>query len=334
MKSISTFIALFSAFVLTLTSVVPSHAGTQAFLYIANEGGSISKVGVSTNRVEATLSTNGSVHNVQISPDGRLLGATVTPVAHGHGTAKTPGLALFFDTDTDKLIQSVTVGNHPAHIVFTPDNRYALVTNSDDGNLSVIDLVSYSVIKSIATGIGPHGFRISSDGRLAYIANMKEDTVSVIDLTSFTELRKIKVGQAPVTTGITSDDQKLLVTLNAENRLAIVNTANDTVKTIPVGIGPAQVYIAPDDRYAFVANQGTEQNPSVTISKIDLTTDIVVATIETGKGAHGIVTNSDGRYAYVTNMYEDTVSIIDNSSNRLVATVTVGKIPNGITYNR
>lgn len=334
MKRISVFIALFSSLVLTLTSAAPSYAGTQSYLYIANEGGNISKVGTSTNRLETTLTTSGSVHNVEISPDGRLLGATVTPAAHGHGGEKTPGLALFFDTTTDKLLASVTVGNHPAHIVFTPDIRYALVTNSDDGNVSVIDLASYSVIKSVVTGKGPHGFRISHDGRFAYIANLQEDTVSVIDLASFTEFRKIKVGQVPVTTGITSDGQKLLVTLNAENKLAIVNTASGAVKTISVGVGPAQVYVSPDDKFAFVANQGTEQNPSMTISKIDLTIDTVVSTIETGKGAHGIVTSSDGRYAYITNMYENTVSVIDNTSNKVIAKVSVGKTPNGITYKR
>jgi hypothetical protein len=99
--------------------------------------------------LEATLPTSGSVHNVQISPDGRLLGATVTPAAHGHGGEKTPGLALFFDTATDKLLTSVTVGNHPAHIVFPPDIRYALVTNSDDGNVSIID--SAAIIKTALT---------------------------------------------------------------------------------------------------------------------------------------------------------------------------------------
>lgn len=335
MKRMSTFITLLSAVLLTFAGAASAYAAeTQAFVYIANEGGNISKVGAATHRLEATLSTNGSVHNVQISPDGQLVGATVTPAAHGHEAEKTPGFALFFDTSTDKLLQSVTVGNHPAHIVFTPDNRYALVTNSADGNMSVIDLATYSVVKSITTGKGPHGFRVSSDGKFAYIANLSEDTVSVIDLTHFTELRKIKIGSAPVTTGITSNGQRLLATLNTENTLAIVNMADGTTKTIAVGTGPAQVYISPDDRYAFVANQGTKQNPSITISKIDLASNAVVSTIETGKGAHGVVTSPDGRYVYVTNMYDDTVSIIDNISNKVIETITVGKAPNGITYKR
>lgn len=113
--------------------------------------------------------------------------------------------------------------------------------------------------------------------------------------------------------------------------MAIVDLTTGKAVKIPVGIGPAQVFIQSDDRYAFVVNQGTEQSPSQTISKVDLTTKQVVATITTGKGAHGVVTSQDNRFVYVTNMYEDTVSVIDNQQNKVVSTVSVGKTPNGIT---
>lgn len=59
-----------------------------------------------------------------------------------------------------------------------------------------------------------------------------------------------------------------------------------------------------------------------------------MATIEVGKGAHGVVTSNDNKFVYVTNMYENTVSVIDNNANKVIKTVTVGTIPNGITYNQ
>ena len=161
---------------------------------------------------------------------------------------------------------------------------------------------------------------------------MGEDTVSVVDIENNKESRKIKVGQTPVTTGITSDGKTLTVTINGENSLAIVDISTDKVDKVTVGVGPAQVYIEPDDKYAFVANQGTEKSPSNTVSKIELATKIVVATIETGNGAHGVVTSLDNKLVYVTNMYDNTVSVIDNSTNKIVATVKVGKTPNGISY--
>lgn len=310
--------------------------GTKAYVYTANEGGSISKVDVNTNAVVETITQEGSVHNVQVSPDGKILGATLVPVSKGNMSGMSGGaqmemngVALFLDTSTDQLIKKVEVGEHPAHIVFTNDGKYALVTNNESNNVSVIDLSSYKVIKTIETGNGPHGFRVSKDSKFAYVANLGSDTVSVLDLSGFKEVSKIKVGKSPVTTGVTSDGKTMFVSVNAENSLAMVDLASGKIEKIAVGTGPAQVYLQSDDKFIFVANQGTEEKPSNSVSKIDLATRQVVATIETGKGAHGLVVSTDNKYVFVTNMYDDTISVIDN--NKVISTIKVGKTPNGIS---
>jgi len=86
------------------------------------------------------------------------------------------------------------------------------------------------------------------------------------------------------------------------------------------------------DKYVFVANQGTEEQPSNTVSKIDLTTKKIVVTIETGKGAHGVVVSPDNKYVYVTNMYDGTVSVIDNDTDKVIKTIQVDGEPNGISF--
>lgn len=305
------------------------------YYFTANEGGSITKVNAADNTVAATIEGEGTVHNIQVSPDGKIIGATLVPMMEGdhkqgHDMEMT-GMALFFDTITNELLKTVDVGNHPAHIVFTEDGKYALVTNNEDNTVSIIDMKTYSVNKTISTGSRPHGFRISQDSKYAYIANMGEDTVSVINLASMKEEKKIKVGATPVTTGITGDGKTLVVTLNAENALAIVNLETDEVNKVEVGKGPAQVYIDSSSNAAYVANQGTEDSPSHSMSIVDITTKTVTATIETGKGTHGVVTSSDNKFAYVTNIFENTVSVIDLAEKKVVSTVAVGEVPNGIS---
>lgn len=314
-------------------------AEASSFYFTANENG-ISKIDAKTNKVMKSIDAEGAVHNVQVSPDDKILGATMVPNMGGHGEhdgdsmdmdMDMNGYALFYDIKSNKLIQKVEVGEHPAHIVFTQNNKYALVTNNESNNVSVIDTTSYKVVSTIKTGKGPHGFRVSTDSKFAYIANMSEDTVSVIDLDNLKETKKITVGKAPVTTGITSDNKTLVATLNGENSLAIVDLSSDKVEKVQVGTGPAQVYIQSDDKYAFVANQGTTENPSDTVTKVDLKTKQVAATIKVGKGAHGVVASKDNKFVYVTNMYDNTVSVIDNDKNEVVDTINVGEVPNGIT---
>jgi YVTN family beta-propeller protein len=311
----------------------PTKTIADKYYFTANEGGTISKVNAADNKVTATLKADGIVHNIQISPDGKVVAATLVPGGHGgHGDhdEENTGSVLFYDAETDDLLKTVSVGNHPAHVVYSKDGKYVLVTNNEDDTVSVIDTSSYEVKNTISTGKGPHGFRISDNSKYAYIANMGEDTVSVINIDTLIEERKIEVGETPVTTGITSDGKTLAVTLFAENAMAILDLeSNESVK-VEVGFGPAQVYIGPNDKYAYVANQGTEDKPSSSLSIVDLVSKTVVAEIETGKGAHGVVTSADGKFAYVTNMFENTVSIIDLESKE-VSSIEVGEIPNGIT---
>ncbi|WP_056684588.1 beta-propeller fold lactonase family protein [Cytobacillus solani] len=336
---------------------------TIQYYFTANEGGSISKIEAATNKVVDTIDVDGVVHNVQVSPDGKMLGATVIlGGGEGHGEESygesdgndshgdsheksngdsshnnnshgvgSMGKALFFDTDTNELLNTVEVGSHPAHFVFTEDGKYALVTNTEDNNVSVIDMKSFTVTDTIKTGKGPHGFRISADSQKAYIANMSEDTISVVNLELLKEEKRIKVGSTPVTTGITSDGKTLVATLNSENMLAIVDVKTEQIEKVEVGNGPAQVYIDGNNKFAYVANQGTEEVPSNSVSVVDLVEKKVTATIETGKGAHGVVTSSDNKRLYVTNMFENTVTIIDTKQNKVIDTIEVGEMPNGIS---
>ncbi|MBT2685402.1 YncE family protein [Bacillus sp. ISL-37] len=304
----------------------------EKYYFTANEGGTISKVNVKDNKVTDTIMADGVVHNIQLSPDGKVVGATLVPHTEGghrgHGD-ESPGKVLFYDAYTNELLKEVEVGNHPAHVVYSGDGKYVLVTNNEDDTVSVIDAATYEVVKTIPTGNGPHGFRITADSKFAYIANMGEDTVSAINLETFEEER-IKTGNTPVTTGVTKDGKTLMATLFAENALAIVDLETKQVVKVEVGTGPAQVYIGPDGKYAYVANQGTEESPSNSMSIVDLETKAVVDEIKTGNGAHGVTVSSDGKFAYVTNMFENTVSIIDLDSKQ-VETIDVGEIPNGIT---
>jgi YVTN family beta-propeller protein len=139
------------------------------------------------------------------------------------------------------------------------------------------------------------------------------------------------VGNSPVTTGVTSDGKLLVVTLHTENAAAIVDLTTDKVEKIPVGEGPAQVYIQSDDKFAIVANQGNEKKPSNSITKIDLLGRKSVATVKTGKGAHGLVLSKDYKFIYVTNMFENTVSVVDNVHNKEITEFKVGQTPNGIS---
>lgn len=309
-------------------------------VFTADElGSTVSRLDLSTGKV-TTVPVAVSPHNVQITANGQTLlvvGTKPAKESNGHGHGGDHGTLLVFDAAQfgSNSPLAVQVGEHPAHVVADPAGRYALVTNSEDNNVSVIDLTSARPQAVIATGGFPHGLRISPDGNEAYVANVKDGTVSVLDLGDTSELARIPVGKAPVQVGFSPDGGEVYVSLRDENEVAIIDTkSRKVVSRIAVGAGPIQVHATPDKRLLLVANQGTEAVPGDTVSVIDVATRAVVKTIRTGPGAHGVAVDDQGQFAFVTNIYSDSLSVIDLSTLDVLATVPVGDGPNGVTYSR
>ncbi len=144
----------------------------------------------------------------------------------------------------------------------------------------------------------------------------------------------IAVGKGPVQVAFSSDGRFVYLSLNAENAVGKIDVAErKLVGKVAVGAVPIQVYVSPDRRHLVVANQGTEERPGTTISIVDTAAFSVVATVETGKGAHGVVIDPSSRHAYVTNIYDDDVAVVDLAERRVVTRVPVEDAPNGISFS-
>ncbi|QEU06527.1 DUF305 domain-containing protein (plasmid) [Paracoccus yeei] len=308
-------------------------------VYSANEGGStISAVDLGSGTV-SDVPIPVAPHNVDLTPDGRLLLAVGTPASgnddpegHGHDN-DAAGLLVILDLqDLAKPATTVEIGAHPAHVVADRNGR-AFASVSGSNEIAVVDLAQGAVLGRIGTGAYPHGLRLSPDGAELYVANVEDGSVSVIDTQSLEEAARIPVGAAPVQVGFTPDGARAYVSLRDENRVAVIDTVSRKVESkIDVGPGPIQLMATPDGAYVYVANQGSEAAPNNTVSVIDTRTGEVTKTLETGLGAHGVSVSADGAFVFVTNISDDSVSIIDAQRQEVVTTVPVGDGPNGIVY--
>ena len=312
---------------------------TGGTVYSADEGGStISAIDLGTGAVD-TVPLPVAPHNVDLTPDGRLLLAVGTAASGDHGGAghghdgDTAGLLVMLDPqDVSKPPVTVEIGAHPAHVVADTRGR-AYASLSGGNEVAIVDLAKASVIGRVATGAYPHGLRLSPDGTELYVANVEDGSVSVIDTAALAEVARIPVGAAPVQVGFTPSGDQVYVSLRDENRVAVIDTATREVRDrIDVGPNPIQMVATPDGRFVYVANQGTEAKPNNTVSVIDTAAGEVVKTITTGPGAHGVSVSADGAFVFVTNIAGDSVSIIDTVSQDVVGTVPVGDGPNGIVY--
>lgn len=317
-------------------------------VYIANENAdTVSVLDAASFKVLTSVRVGKMPHNVQVAPDGKVVWVTSNgePDAdavpghqemkkEAHAAMAKPGAVWLIDSETNAVIAKIPVGLHPAHVVLTPDGRFAYITNGGDNSVTVIDAAARSVVATIPVGKFPHGLRFAPDGRQAYVANLKGGTVSVIDVASHKEVAQIPVGKGPAQVGFTPDGRLAFVSLSEERAVAVIDPATRKVTgKMSVGTVPIQLSATPDSRTLLVANQGSRSKPGNTVSMIDLQTLKLVKTVVTGSGAHGVAVDRAGRLAYITNTYADTVSVIDIKSRAVVSTVRVGKGPNGVSVS-
>jgi YVTN family beta-propeller protein len=278
------------------------------------------------------------------------------------------GTVAVIDTAINDVVATVEVGPGPSGMAITSDGKWAYVANhgtfdalavtSLSNTVSVLKLATRRrerddhgdgdavrpprVMATVAVGLGPLGVAVRPDGKEVYVTNFGTDnpalgdvgnTISVIKTASNKVIATITVGKFPAGVAFTPDGRRAYVTNRGDNTVSVIDTKTRTVRTtVPVQYKPANVAITPDGRHAYVTNFGDPiPRPGTTVSVIDTTTDMVVATIPgVGPGPLGVAVTPDGAYVYVVNVLSDNVSVIETATNTVVATVAVGPRPRAV----
>jgi YVTN family beta-propeller protein len=116
--------------------------------------------------------------SVAVSPDGRLL-YMVTDLDLNTEVRRV-------DTNTLTLFGSpIPVGQEASSIAMTPDGAQAVVTNTRDDTISIINTQN-SAVTTVPVGDGPIDVAISPDGTKTYVLNRIGRTISVADLSRHT----------------------------------------------------------------------------------------------------------------------------------------------------
>ena len=160
-------------------------------------------------------------------------------------------------------------------------------------------------------------------------------TLHLINAPTGRELATIEAtprGQKGTSVRASSDGRHLFVTSvpflspTQPGLLLVVDAfSKTTIATIPVGAGPTDVAILPDNSRAYVVNGSAD-----TVSVVDLTTFAVTATIAVQSAPARIVAAVNGSAVYVTNSGSGTVSKISTLNDTVALSIAVGSGPSGI----
>jgi YVTN family beta-propeller protein len=119
-----------------------------------------------------------------------------------------------------------------------------------------------------------------------------------------------------------------LVVLNkAEASASIISLADGrTIATMPVGDGPHEVAVSPDDKWAVAANYGGRTAGS-TLTVLDLHNRRPIRTIDLGAYSrpHGIAFMPDGKHLVVTSEQARAIVIVDVPNGKVERAIDTGQ---------
>jgi YVTN family beta-propeller protein len=250
----------------------------------------------------------------------------------------TSGLSVFvIDITTGTVITRVKVGCWPEGVAVTPNGKKAYVTNSWDGNVSVIDTATNTVTDTVK--VGSSDVVVSPDGKKVYVTNRDSNNISVIDTDTNTVTATVPVGNSPSGVAVTADGKKVYVANSGnititDDTVSVIDTATNTVTaTVHVGNYSSGVAVTADGKKVYVANRGHY------VSVIDTTTNTVTGTVDVDNSPDEIVVNPTGTKVYVAGTKkgyaagtdDGFVSAIDTLNNTITATLDiVGGSPTGL----
>ncbi|GAB4961738.1 hypothetical protein MAHJHV55_17690 [Mycobacterium avium subsp. hominissuis] len=242
-------------------------------------------------------------------------------------------IVVAIDAGTYKVAAVAATGSAPAHVIEAPNNK-VYVTNSEDGTVSVYQSPGLQPAGLITLGGMPHGLRPAGGGSVIVVANTLAGALDLIDPVTDRSLGTVHVGTGPAQVAVSADGRYAYAGVTDPAAVVKVDlTARTVVATAPLPAAPVQLYLTPDAGIVVSDDQGTRDAPGHTVSMIDTAAMSVRATVTSGSGPHGVVIDTTGTRAWVTNTYDGTVSVIDLPTSSVVATIKVGAEPSSISYS-
>ena len=229
--------------------------------------------------------------------------------------AEESGVTVIDTAELEKLA-FIPTGRGHHEIAFTDDDRYAFVSNRDEGTVSVIDVQALEKVADLETGPVPIALAFSDLGKALYVADGKDGTVTVVDPDTL-EIRarlEAKPGLGPLR--FSQDGRWGLVVNPVENTVFVIDASTDKLAhSIPIGPQPYQVSFT--RLYAYVRSLGSEQVGLIALSELDEAATPQVKYFPAGEGAPGraaeisiadsMVPSVKEAASYVVNQAEGTV---------------------------
>lgn len=200
--------------------------------------------------------------------------------------------------------------------------QVAIVLNSRDASVSLIDVATYKEVGRVDVGKEPHHLYPTPDGKSLIVANAISNDLHFLDPVSGRLQKRVRNIDDPYQIAF-SPDRKWFVAVGLRlDRVDLYRADGPELaiaKRLPLGKAPSHVWFTSDGKFAFVTLQ--ESNA---IAAIDMQRQEVAWQMPVGPLPAGIVVSPDDRHLFVGVMGADYVEVVDWRARRSVAKIRTG----------
>ena len=325
--------------VLLTVSALALPAGAQTLIVLNKSEHTASLIDPESGTILAKLPVGRGPHELIVSPDGRTayvsnFGRYNSPCPQGDTTCQNAGNTItVLDVAARKVKGTYDYGTNTGQhgSVVSRDGKYVWVTSETPQSLLEIDAATGKIVNQWMTKQDrSHLVVVTPDEKKFYVSNTVSGSVTMIDRGTGAA-KVIPVGKGAEAITISPDGSEVWVGLPADNKIAVIATAQDAiVETFESGgKQPQRIRFTPDGKDVWVSHVAAD-----TLTVIDAKTKKVVANVSVGKRPQGIVFSPDGRRGYFALSGSNQVAVIDVPARKLIQNFDTGLDPDGIDYAR
>jgi YVTN family beta-propeller protein len=232
-------------------------------------------------------------------------------------------------------LESVPVGKHPHELAFSPDGRYAYVTDNGvmrvehagkGGNtVSIVDVKKRRKAGQIRLGgfWRPHGIAVDPVTGMVLVTTELPDQLLLIDPVKRAVVRKYDTQGKASHMVVLSRDRKTAYVCNAKSRtVAAIELASGQVRLIETGGRPETAVLSRDGKRLYVVNMDADN-----ITVIDTAKETVIDRIPTGRGPVRIELTHDERQLVYSLIHSDKMEFIDLAARKVITEIDLGAEP-------
>ena len=218
---------------------------------------------------------------------------------------------------------NIACGQSSAHTDQKNEPKLAVVLNSGEASVSLIDMPNRKVIKTVTVGKEPHHLMITPDQKTLLIANAAGNDVVLMNPTTGELTGRIPDIIDPYQIGYSPNNKWFVANGNRLDRVDVYHAQGSDLKlakSVKLGKTPSHLAFTADSKLAFITLQDSNE-----LAAIDLDTQAVVWKMNTGKVPAGLWMTPGDQYLLVGITGEDYVQVIDWKNRKEVKRIFTGK---------